>query len=632
MDVVRATGDRDGWTEDEVRRAQAKITSASARKQPPRWFHFLERATKWVDVAPLPSPVTGARMPLWAKNLLLARVSRVPSAAKLAWAGLWDPCDAPKSRSPTSAASPPGGLKRKRELGEGAGTVPGTSAPPIPAGLFGPGVPPGGPLPDGVHDDPLEVKVESPSYNPVPGEHSVASDYSGGEDEGGTYLCPAWAIKHRLPHLIYTSAYQGDDCTGGLRTGPVPARGKESRCALSSGRLTRPLTLRRTTMGVVLPPRRRTLRALVPALGGEPTLSASVHVGTGRGRGASTPHPPSERRRRPPPGSPMGPRGTARYGLRALRIGEASHSGPPDTDFGDRGRVRHAATVAAKVARIDEVVAAMCTDYQTLQAEKYGLVGAHTPGDPTRVPPTDPPRSVRRSGTPSSAFSNSDGAPPTSDGGGTIHRTSQTTTSSFFAKIRGDAGAGTGEGHDTPPPAHGSSDEEPWSLSPGSPNGGAQADEDSDGPAAAGSPEDPDRWLGPDTSSGRICGCRPGAPFTPPYAYCPYCEGPGEVPDSPPSPYDPSPPPAGWGGSYYGPPGRPEGWDGTLSHSLLEVDRDGCTCEVLCLCAIKTRMDGRLSLAGPGDTPGGDSATTQEAPPRPGEYPQASPPASVPRP
>ena len=30
-------------------------------------------------------------------------------------------------------------------------------------------------------------------------------------NEGGTYLCPAWAIKHRIPHLVYTSAYEGDD-------------------------------------------------------------------------------------------------------------------------------------------------------------------------------------------------------------------------------------------------------------------------------------------------------------------------------------------------------------------------------------------------------------------------------------
>ena len=59
VDIVRATGCRDGWTEDEVMRAQAKITSASARKRPPRWLHCLESATKWVDVAPLPSPRCG---------------------------------------------------------------------------------------------------------------------------------------------------------------------------------------------------------------------------------------------------------------------------------------------------------------------------------------------------------------------------------------------------------------------------------------------------------------------------------------------------------------------------------------------------------------------------------------------
>ena len=229
VDVVRATGDRDGWTEDEVRRAQAKITSASARKQPPRWLHFLERATEWVNVAPLPSPVTEARMLPWAKDLLLARVSRVPSAASLAWAGFRDSCDAPKSRSPAFAACPPGGLKRKRGLGEGAGTVPEASTPPIPTGLFGPGVLPGGPSPDGVHDDPLEVKVEPPSYSPIPGGHSVASDYSGGEDEGGSYLCPAWAIKHRLPHLVYTSAYQGGDCTGAYWASASPGGGVAMR-------------------------------------------------------------------------------------------------------------------------------------------------------------------------------------------------------------------------------------------------------------------------------------------------------------------------------------------------------------------------------------------------------------------
>ena len=34
VDVIRATGLRDGWTEDGILRAQAKVKSASARKRP----------------------------------------------------------------------------------------------------------------------------------------------------------------------------------------------------------------------------------------------------------------------------------------------------------------------------------------------------------------------------------------------------------------------------------------------------------------------------------------------------------------------------------------------------------------------------------------------------------------------
>ena len=62
------------------------------------------------------------------------------------------------------------------------------------------------------------------------------------------------------------------------------------------------------------------------------------------------------------------------------------------------------------------------------------------------------------------------------------------------------------EGHHTPPPDHGSGDEGPWSLSPDSPDEGAQADEDSHDPAATSSHEVPGRWLGPDTPGGRVCG------------------------------------------------------------------------------------------------------------------------------
>ena len=113
----------------------------------------------------------------------------------------------------------------------------------------------------------------------------------------------------------------------------------------------------------------------------------------------------------------MGLRETASYGFRALRIGEASHPGPLGARDGDMDRVRHAAAVAARVARVDELVVGMRAEYQALQAERFGLVGAHTPGDPARAPPPGPPRSARRSGIPSSAFSSSDGAPPSSDGG-----------------------------------------------------------------------------------------------------------------------------------------------------------------------------------------------------------------------
>ena len=212
----------------------------------------------------------------------------------------------------------------------------------------------------------------------------------------------------------------------------------------------------------------------------------------------------------------MGLRETAKYGLRALRIGEASHPGPPDDSGRDMSRLRHAAAVAERVARIDELVTGMRAEYQILQAERFALVAAYTPGGPTGTAPPGPPRTARRSRTPSSSSSGSDGAPPSSDGSGTSHGTSHTTTSSFFARVRGDPGAGTGEGHDTPPPAYGSDDGGAWSVSPGSPDGGATSGERSRGPAVGSSHEVPSRWQGPDTPEGKACGCRPGVPFTPP--------------------------------------------------------------------------------------------------------------------
>ena len=84
------------------------------------------------------------------------------------------------------------------------------------------------------------------------------------------------------------------------------------------------------------------------------------------------------------------------------------------------------------------------------------------------------------------------------------------------------------------------------------------------------------------------------------------------VPDSPPSPYDPHPPPLGWGESYSGPPGRLGGWDDVLCHSLLHISRDERSCGTLCLCAIEFRGDGRFSLADPRAPPGGSFGTTPD--------------------
>ena len=164
----------------------------------------------------------------------------------------------------------------------------------------------------------------------------------------------------------------------------------------------------------------------------------------------------------------------------------------------------------------------------------------------------------------------------------------------------------------TPPAAYGSGKEGGWSLSPGSFDEGESSDAGGCGFTLEGRRAGPDRWLGPDTTYGRVCGRRPGVPFAPPCVCCSYCQGPGVALDSPPFPYDPTLLPLGWGEGYCGPPGRPEGWDGILCHSPPRVSRDGCPCGTLCLCVIEFQQDGRLSLAGPKVSPGGSSETTPD--------------------
>ena len=612
VDVVRATGLRDWWTEDEIVRAQAKITSASARKRPPDWLCFLERVTQWVDATPLPSPFAEARMPSWAKGFLLARVSRVPSSARLEWAQPRRPCDEAAPDAPPRATMGTCGLKRKRELGERGPDAPAPPASTGHAGLRSRGTASDGPVACDTPGARLRVKGKSPSYSPVSGEESDATGYSGQEDDDdGTCLCPGWAIKHRPPHLVYTSAYRGDDCTGAFWAGASPGEGVAMRVVVGlADTAVDPLT--EDDEGTAPSSGVSSSRYEAPARRGLDAVGLCPRADPGDAEQTSLPSAPLGRHPRRPPGTPTGPRETAKYGFCALRIGEAIHLGPTDARGGDLGRLRHAAAVAERVARIDELVAGVRAEYQALQAERFALVGAYTPGGPTGTPPPSPPRSARRSRTPSSPSSGSDGALPSSDGGGTSHGTSHTTTSRIFARIRGDPGASIGEGHDTPPPAYGTDDEGAWSMSPGSRVGDASGAGRSRGPVVGSSHEVPSRWQGPDTPEGKICGCRPGVPFTPPYVICRCCGGPGELPHTPPSPCDPSGPPAGLERDSLHPPAQTGGRDGTLLHSLHRVGQDGCYCEVLCLCAIRARADGRLSLAGPGGTARTEFETTPD--------------------
>ena len=454
-------------------------------------------------------------MPSWARDLLLARVSRAPSSARLEWAQTRRPSGGPAPGTPPQAAPGVGGLKRKRELSGSSRDSPDVPAASARVGLRVRGAASVGPMDGGVSAPRLRVKSESPSYSPISGEDSVATGYSGEEDDDdGTYLCPGWAIKHRPPHLVYTSAYQGDDLTGAFWADASPGEGVAMRVVPGLAD-TAVDSLAEDDEGATPSPGAASSRCDAPAQRGSDSVGFRLRVEAGDAGPTSLAPASLGGRLRPLPGTPMGLRETARYGLRALRIGEASHPGPPEDSGGDLSRRRHAAAVAERATRIDELVAGMRAEYQTLQAERFALVGAYTSGGPTGTAPLGPPRTGRRSRTPSSSSSGSGGAPPSSDGGGTSHGTSHTTTSSFFARIRGDPGAGTGEGHDTPPPAHGTDDEGVWFVSPGSPDGGSSSGERPRGLSVGSSHEVPSRWQGPDTPGGKVCGCRPGVPFTP---------------------------------------------------------------------------------------------------------------------
>ena len=220
------------------------------------------------------------------------------------------------------------------------------------------------------------------------------------------------------PHLVYTSAYRGDDLTGAFWASASPGEGVAMRVVAGLAD-TVVDSLAEDDEGATPTPGAASSGCGAPARRGTDAVGLRLWVESGEADQTSLMPGPLDGHLRPFPGTPMGPRETAKYGFRALRVGEASHPGFPDDGGGDMSRLRHAAAVAERVVRIDELVTSMRSEYQVLQAEGFALVGAYMPGGPTGTAPPGSPRAVRRSRTPSSSSSGSDGAPPSSDGGGT---------------------------------------------------------------------------------------------------------------------------------------------------------------------------------------------------------------------
>ena len=349
-------------------------------------------------------------MPPWAGDLLLARVSQIPRAALLAGPGPVRLRRAPGLRGAPDLLSGSGGLKRKSEPEEAEGGCPAVPTPPPPmeSEECDARSPASG---AGTAEGALRsVKNESPSWSTIPGKNSFASDYSGGKDDDGTYLCPASAIEHPIPYLVYTNAYEGDDCMGAYWAAANTGDGVAMRIVEGpAGTAVDPMTDGDGEDS--LPPTADYGDGGAGGPRGADDVGLCPHRLHGDSGSPAVPPLPPDRRGRSPPGTPMGPRETARYGLRAVRLGEASHPGPTDSAPGDREYILPAAAVAARVARIDDMVAAM-----RARPRGSAIVGAHTPGAPARGAPPGQLPAAPRSGAACPGYANSAGSFPSSDG------------------------------------------------------------------------------------------------------------------------------------------------------------------------------------------------------------------------
>ena len=130
-----------------------------------------------------------------------------------------------------------------------------------------------------------------------------------------------------------TPTYQGDDLTGAFWADASPGEGVAMRVVAGLAD-TVVDSLAEDDEGATPAPGAASSGCDAPARRGTDAVGFRLRVESGEADQTSLTPAPLDGHLRPLPGTPMGLRETARYGLRALRIGEASHPGPPTTVAG----------------------------------------------------------------------------------------------------------------------------------------------------------------------------------------------------------------------------------------------------------------------------------------------------------
>ena len=130
-----------------------------------------------------------------------------------------------------------------------------------------------------------------------------------------------------------TPTYQGDDLTGAFWADASPGEGVAMRVVAGLAD-TAIDSLAEDDEGATPTPGAACSRCDAPAQRGTDAVGFRLRVEAGDAGQTSLPPDPPDGHLRPFPGTPMGPRETARYGLRALRIGRPLTRASPMTVAG----------------------------------------------------------------------------------------------------------------------------------------------------------------------------------------------------------------------------------------------------------------------------------------------------------